>query len=394
MPVLEGVRIGLNTPDFVVARTGTALYVTGEASVGGAPVQAVWVTRGGVSSPIDTSWSWPQLASSNGLSLSPDGRQLAVSISESSGQNIWVKQLDAGPLTRLTFEPRTIRPVWSANGRYLWYGANDSTGLRLLQRRADGTSSPETILDPTGDVEEVVETRDTTVMIVRLTVPGGGRQIFLFRRAAGTGDSALTPLLAAPGYDQMSPALSPDGRWLAYTSRESGRNEVYVRPFPDVDAGRWQVSRNGGIEPMWSHNGRELPLSQSVAPGGRGGAHPLGGRHRLPDGGATDTLRRPVFPRPVSRAVCRRRRTIAGSFSSASRAMDPSPARPPLPSRSWCSTGWPNSTSTDRAGGRGDARPSAEAGSRRMSLKRHVQSSPVGHFRDTSRAAALAARMK
>ncbi|HRZ09161.1 MAG TPA: protein kinase, partial [Gemmatimonadales bacterium] len=258
VPVLEGVRVGGNTPDFVVARTGTALYVTGESSIGGALVQTVWVTREGVSSLIDTSWSWRQLVGSNGLALSPDGRQLAVSINETSGQNIWVKQLDAGPLTRLSFEKRTIRPVWSADGRYLWYGSNDSTGLRLLQRRADGTASPEPILDPTGDVEEVVETRDTAVMIVRLTVPGGGRQIFLFRRAAGTGDSALSPLLAAPGYDQKSPALSPDGRWLAYTSNESGRNEVYVRPFPDVDAGRWQVSRNGGIEPMWSHSGREL----------------------------------------------------------------------------------------------------------------------------------------
>ena len=168
-----------------------------------------------------------------------------MGLNETSSQDIWVKQLDAGPLTRLTFEKRTIRPVWSADGRYIWYGSNDSTGLRLLQRRADGTSSPEAILDPTGDVEEVVETRDTAEMIVRLTMPGGGRQIFLFRRAVGTGDSALTPLLAAPGYDQKSPALSPDNRWLAYTSNESGRNEVYVRPFPDVDAGRWQVSRNG-----------------------------------------------------------------------------------------------------------------------------------------------------
>ncbi len=265
MPVLEGVRVGGNTPDFVVARTGTALYVTGGSSAGGALVQTVWVTREGVASLIDTSWVWRQLTGSNGLALSPDGRQLAVSINESSGQNIWVKQLDAGPLTRLTFEQRTIRPVWSADGRYLWYGSNDSTGLRLLQRRADGTGAAETVLDPTGDVEEVVETRDTTVMIVRLTVPGGGRQIFLFRRAAGTGDSALTPLLAAPGYDQKSPALSPDGRWLAYTSNESGRNEVYVRPFPDVNAGRWQVSRNGGIEPMWSHSGREL-FFRSLAP--------------------------------------------------------------------------------------------------------------------------------
>jgi serine/threonine-protein kinase len=72
------------------------------------------------------------------------------------------------------------------------------------------------------------------------------------------GDTALTPLVATPAFEEVAPGLSPDGRWLAYGSNESGRYEVYVRPYPDVNAGRWQVSQNGGAQPLWSHSGREL----------------------------------------------------------------------------------------------------------------------------------------
>jgi serine/threonine-protein kinase len=258
VPVLEGVRIS-GLPDLVAARDGTLLYITGAADDGGQSFEAVWVTRNGTASLVDSSWQWKQPPNGNGLTLAPDGRHVALNIREPGrgSSDVWVKQLERGPLTRLTFEGATSRPVWSADGRHLWYVSRDSTGVNLRRRRADGTASPEVVLDATGDMEEIVSTPDTMVMIVRMS-DAGGRRIFLFRRNAGTGDSALTPLLAAKTYDQVSPALSPDGRWLAYTSTESGRDEVYVRPFPDVEAGRWQISRDGGSEPVWSHTGREL----------------------------------------------------------------------------------------------------------------------------------------
>jgi hypothetical protein len=88
-------------------------------------------------------------------------------------------------------------------------------------------------------------------------VGGGGaegRDIYARRSEA---DSAVIPLLASPA-DEYAPALSPDGRWLAYVSDESGRAEVYVRPFPAVNDGKWQVSTTGGNEPVWAHSGREL----------------------------------------------------------------------------------------------------------------------------------------
>ena len=84
------------------------------------------------------------------------------------------------------------------------------------------------------------------------------RDVYLLDRTKGEGDSAISPLVADDRYEETAIGLSPDGRWLAYTSNESGRQEVYVRPFPDVNAGRWQISGDGGTEPRWAHSGREL----------------------------------------------------------------------------------------------------------------------------------------
>ncbi len=263
VPVLEGVEVNSSgAAGFVAARNGTALYRLGDGSAtDGQLVQALWVTREGVASQIDSNWTWQHTGqNNNGIALSPDGGRLAVATRDGGKEDLYVKQLEHGPFTRLTFDGRARRPVWSRNGKDVWYTSMDSTGLSLYRRRADGTGSPALILDLADNVEEVIETPDTAVMIVRTSATGGtsGRRIYIFRPAEGTGDSALTPLLDSPDYSQIAPALSPDGRWLAYTSDESGRNEVYVRPFPNVDNGRWQVSRDGGNEPVWAHSGREL----------------------------------------------------------------------------------------------------------------------------------------
>ena len=236
-----------------VAPNGTLLYVPGE--VHGAAWEVVWVTRDGMATPVDSAWSFVPTGS-GGIAISPNGRRLAVSIAASNSDDIWVKQLDRGPFTRLTFEGANVRPTWSDDGEFIFYASRVDVGTGdARRRRADGTGSAEVLLEATERVEEVVPVPGTDRMIVRLgSIPGGG--VFLAER--GVGDSALSPLLASPAFDELSPALSPDGRWLAYASTESGRYEVYVRPFPDVDAGRWQVSRDGGTEPLWARSGREL----------------------------------------------------------------------------------------------------------------------------------------
>jgi Tol biopolymer transport system component len=127
----------------------------------------------------------------------------------------------------------------------------------LYAKRADGTGPREKLLDLDRDIFEGRWSRDGTWLLIRTgggTAARGGRDIWGIRPAI---DSVPIPLAVAE-WDEKAPALSPDGRWLAYESNETGIDEVYVRPFPDVDAGKWQVSINGGVAPAWAHNGREL----------------------------------------------------------------------------------------------------------------------------------------
>ncbi|MGD8866530.1 MAG: protein kinase [Gemmatimonadales bacterium] len=257
VPVLDGVRSSLATVDMALAADGTLLFVRGEAVAGGEPVEAVWVTRDGVATPVDSGWAF--LPSGNGgIALSPDGQRLALAIQASGSDDIWIKELDHGPFTRLTFDGSNVRPVWSADGRFVLYMSQPEEGsVDVRRRRSDGTLTPETVLDATRAVWQAFPTPDTSLMVVRLGVPPT-RDVYLFEPELTPGDSAITPLIANSNYEETSIALSPDGGWLAYASNESGRYEVYVRPFPEVDAGRWQVSRDGGNEPLWAHSGREL----------------------------------------------------------------------------------------------------------------------------------------
>jgi serine/threonine-protein kinase len=299
VPVLDGVRTALADADLALSANGTLLFVPGEAQAGGAPVEVVWVTRDGRVTPVDTGWGYVP-ASNGGLDLSPDGTRLAIAVRASGTDDIWVKELDRGPMTRLTFEGSNVRPSWSHDGRSVMYISGVGGGSPdLLRRRADGTSSAETLLAATRAVWEVRPTPDTTHLLVRLGIPPT-RDIYLYDRGT-PGDSGLTRLIADDGFEETAPAFSPDGRWLAYTTNESGRYEVYVRPFPDVNAGRWQVSRDGGQEPQWAHSGRELFYrgggGQLVAASVRTGeSFSVGEQHALfPVGGFLGSSANPAY---------------------------------------------------------------------------------------------------
>jgi hypothetical protein len=267
MPVLEGVRAGASGADMAVSANGTLIYVTGGAvSRSAERYQPVWVTRTGVATAVDTGWTIPLNAlgctCDGGLALSPDGRRLALNVLRSGPDgDIYIKQLDATPfaLTPLTFKGDNYNPAWTADGRSVLYiGAqgNNAPGSSLFRRRADGTGAVDTLLRSVGgrDIIEVVPTRDTTQFILRMILSGPRRDIVLARG----GDTTATPLMADSSFAEVFPALSPDGRWLAYASNETGHFEVYVRPYPDVNARRVQVSQAGGSEPRWSHSGKEL----------------------------------------------------------------------------------------------------------------------------------------
>jgi Tol biopolymer transport system component len=121
--------------------------------------------------------------------------------------------------------------------------------------RADGSDKPERVLpnEPL-QVDEAVWSRDGRWLVYRTGVTGGVRDIYARQLSGDT--TRIT--VAAGAADEYMPALSPDGRWITYVSVESGKEEVYVRPFPETSRARWQVSAAGGSNPVWSHSGREL----------------------------------------------------------------------------------------------------------------------------------------
>mgnify|MGYP000421472036 FL=1 len=253
-PMMSGVRTSVTSADMVVSANGTAIYVAGTSSSGSTLVEPVWVTRAGTVTPMESAWTMniAQALYGNPVALSPDGQRLALTVARtnSNENDIWIKQLDrtSGTLTKLTFEGNNLNPVWTPNGQRVLYAGG---GSALRSRRADGTGAVDTLFMSLRGVYSVVLTPDSNTFVLRLNGPN---DIALAHR----GDTVTVPLVASPVFSETSPALSPDGRWLAYTSDESGRNEVYVRPYPNVDAGRWQVSQAGGSSPHWSHTGREL----------------------------------------------------------------------------------------------------------------------------------------
>jgi serine/threonine-protein kinase len=217
----------------------------------------VWVDRSGVESSIDPAWTILPVGS-GGMSLSPDGTQLAVNtMAEGSAEShIFVKRLPDGPASRLTFDgEQNIRPTWSPDGRHLLWVTNRSNKMEVWRKRADGSQGSELLVSIERSVFEGMISPDGEWIVYRTDDVAAGSGDILARRV--TGDTSEVELIASQ-FEETSPALSPDGRWLAYSSAESGRKEVYVRPFPNVHDGRWQVSVDGGFEPLWAHSGREL----------------------------------------------------------------------------------------------------------------------------------------
>ncbi len=251
-------NIDVNTPrTFSIARDGTLSEVLGSDDAGFAAQQLVWVDRTGRQELVDSAMSPLRMivaGANHGWSLSPDGRRLAIGLQTAAGDNVWVKQLPRGALTRISFDQigSAFRPKWTPDGRSVVYLSPADVRIR----RADGAGRDSVMM--VWQANEVLFAPDGKTMILRAGAAGsvtGGRNLYVMRIGE---DSLPRPLLAAPNFDETSPALSPDGRWLLYQSDESGRNEIYLRPFPDVDRVRVQVSVSGGVAPLWARNGREI----------------------------------------------------------------------------------------------------------------------------------------
>jgi serine/threonine-protein kinase len=242
VPLDEDVR------NFAVAESGTLVIVRRPASV---EAELTLVDRGGAARPLAEQrrdYLFPQ--------FSPDGGRLAVEIHDASGGHIWVYDRDAGTLARLTSQGHNSRPVWSPDGSEIAYASSRDSLSGVYRMRSDG-----------GGDEHAIGRGGTTTGFTDVSWSPDGRLIAY----AGSGpstpgrdlwvvatdpDSAGRPVVETPA-DETRPVFSPDGRWLAYTSDESGRREVYVRSFPGP-GGRWLISTDGGDGPRWNPRGGEI----------------------------------------------------------------------------------------------------------------------------------------
>ncbi len=245
--VLTGVRLSATAVSpLALSREGTLLYESYQPRL-----QVVRVDRNGIARPVDEGWSGSSIQH---IAVSPDGSRLAVAIARDGKSEVWVKELDDGPLTQLSSEGTyTYRTSWTPDGRSVLFISDRSGRSALYRVDADGGSPATLLLEHPRGVDEGAISADGRWLVVRIG-SGGARDIYARRM---DGDTVLRPVVAAE-FEEYSPALSPDARWIAYGSDQTRRSEIYVRPFPDAGRGRFQISRDGGTEPHWSPNGREL----------------------------------------------------------------------------------------------------------------------------------------
>jgi Tol biopolymer transport system component/tRNA A-37 threonylcarbamoyl transferase component Bud32 len=250
VPVLANVQpeTANGTIQFAVDELGTIVY---ERMSGGGD-GLVWVDFSGHYEAVDSSWKgiFPQ------LSLSPDGTQIAVGRAESGENQVWVKNLITGTATRLAIDVKDPdRPVWTPDGRGVAYlGTRDNHRSPWLQR-PDGSDAPRGAISGSLSADEISFQTSGPYTVVRSEGVGtGSRKLYVVE----AGKDTVPRMILPSKFDQYGATLSPDGRWLALVSEESGAPQVYVRPFPNVDSARFTISVTGGTEPLWRRDGKEL----------------------------------------------------------------------------------------------------------------------------------------
>jgi serine/threonine-protein kinase len=232
-------------PQFTVSRNGTAVYLP---AAGREVIQPMMlIDRSGAGAPISApprNYSDPR--------VSPDGRKIAVHLFE-EGRDNWVLDLRSGAFTRLSFDHgEDETPVWSPDGRWIyWTATRESVSRAIYRKAADGSGSEQLIWSGEPHVHLGGLTPDGATLVISVI-----RQQHVHLAAINVANGTLTWLLTTP-FTNTTPTLSPDGKWIAYASDESGQSEIYVQPFPSMQ-GRTQVSAGGGWEPVWSRHGREL----------------------------------------------------------------------------------------------------------------------------------------
>jgi eukaryotic-like serine/threonine-protein kinase len=188
--------------------------------------------------------------------FSPDGRRLVFDITDADARDVWILDVHDRTMTRLTVGENANDPFWSPDGRRIAYTAARGAIRGVFVRDADGSGVPDSVLLDSHDRSSGSWAPDGRTLVSGTGLLAGLWMVPLSPRGAAQS-------LSGSRASESHAAISPDGRWLAYVSTESGRPEVYVRPFPGP-GGRRQVSTDGGAEPVWARNGRELFYRQAA----------------------------------------------------------------------------------------------------------------------------------
>jgi Tol biopolymer transport system component len=236
------------------SRSGTVAYPAGAyGSVIANPVTLGWVNRQGAEQPLSAAvrgYADPR--------ISPDGGRVAIDIvdlGQTIDRHIWLLDAVRGTTSRLTFDQANMSPVWTPDGRRLIYtSASSAVSPRgaLASVATDGSGQPETLRE-----EGVARATATSVSPDGKFVIGStGNDVWVLSLGGDPKTAKTLPFLDNR-FTRAEFQFSPDGKWVAYQSNESGRNEIYVSPFPGP-GGKFQVSSDGGTQPRWNRNGREL----------------------------------------------------------------------------------------------------------------------------------------
>jgi serine/threonine-protein kinase len=197
--------------------------------------------------------------------ISPDGRRVAMTIESSDGADIWIWDVDRDTMSRLTFDEGDDRlPVWSPDGSriaYSWNGAGETGRIRV--KASDGSGAEVTLAEGQQDAMQASSwSPDGTVLFGHHLSPENSWDVVM-TQVDGPEAGVLKTIASSPATDVV-PEVSPDGKWIAYMSDETGLMEIYIRAVPDT-GGRWQVSMASGIFPRWTKGGREIVFQRGTS---------------------------------------------------------------------------------------------------------------------------------
>ena len=260
VPLVEGVMVKRSgAADFSISDNGRLVYALG-AGGGGGQRSLVWVDRDGREEAISD-----RRGDFRAVRLSPDGRRVALEVAEENLLNIWILGIEDDTFAPLNNEGISQAPLWTPDGEKVLFnwaegggGASGAAFGGIYWRDANFGAEREQVLQADGGTFPLSWSDDGEDLVLHEMIDGQqGQRRILVMPIEGADRTPYSPLDPSGQFNQRSPMVSPDGRWVAYMSTQSGRDEVYVRPFPEGGR-RAQISNNGGVEPMWGADSSEL----------------------------------------------------------------------------------------------------------------------------------------